>query len=532
MLEDVLKEWGAVEVTALDVYTDIFKLGEGFIQTSGEEPGEFKANPIAYWKNNDAEHGHFRIMFEDTFEDTLLELQKADFAILNGLTYFGRRNVQSHVSKMYALPFDLDDVTDKTLANFLSGAIIGGAYPVPQYIALSGHGIHLYYVFERPIPLFPNLKLQLKDLKYALTKKLWNQYTSMSEEPQYQGINQGFRVLGGKTKDDAIDSKVRVFRLNEHPTNLDQLCEFVPDEFRVDEDKLFKESKLTLAEAKKKYPEWYEKVVIKRDRTPKKWDIAGKVNGDNPYALYDWWKRQIQEGAAYGRRYFNIMCLAIYGIKCGVPYEKVEEDAYALIPFMNSLKIDKPFTIEDVDVALECYDFRYCTFPRKDIAKISGIDIKENPRNYRSMKEHLQADTWINKKGRPVINICKQNRELALKFMRENGEITGRPDKSEIVNRWRKENPDGRKVDCIRETGLSKNTVYKWWNGEEEYYRMKELEKKSSTEIIEELDNNLGEVIYESKEQEEIANLLAKSLIKLDEEQRKKVLLELMKMEK
>ena len=145
MLCDVLLEWGAVEVSPMEVYTDIFRLGEGCLQKSGEEPGEFKANPIAYWKNNDAKHGHFRIMFEDTFEDTLLELQKADFAILNGLTYFGRRNVQSHVSKMYALPFDLDDVTEQNLRNFLSGAINGGAYPIPQYIALSGHGVHLYF---------------------------------------------------------------------------------------------------------------------------------------------------------------------------------------------------------------------------------------------------------------------------------------------------------------------------------------------------------------------------------------------------
>lgn len=27
-----------------------------------------------------------------------------------------------------------------------------------------------------------------------------------------------------------------------------------------------------------------------------------------------------------------------------------------------------------------------------------------------------------------------------------------------------KENPEGRKIDCIRETGLSKPTVYKWWD--------------------------------------------------------------------
>ena len=40
----------------------------------------------------------------------------------------------------------------------------------------------------------------------------------------------------------------------------------------------------------------------------------------------------------------------------------------------------------------------------------------------------------------------------------------GRPEKSKIVEEWRKSNPEGRKADCIRDTGLDKKTVYKWWS--------------------------------------------------------------------
>ena len=32
------------------------------------------------------------------------------------------------------------------------------------------------------------------------------------------------------------------------------------------------------------------------------------------------------------------------------------------------------------------------------------------------------------------------------------------------VFRWRQGHPEGSKADCIRDTGLSKPTVYKWWN--------------------------------------------------------------------
>lgn len=33
--------------------------------------------------------------------------------------------------------------------------------------------------------------------------------------------------------------------------------------------------------------------------------------------------------------------------------------------------------------------------------------------------------------------------------------------------RWRLDHPRGKKADCIRDTGLSKPTVYKWWDYED-----------------------------------------------------------------
>ena len=39
----------------------------------------------------------------------------------------------------------------------------------------------------------------------------------------------------------------------------------------------------------------------------------------------------------------------------------------------------------------------------------------------------------------------------------------GRPTQEQTVREWRRFHPNGKKADCIRETGLSKPTVYKWW---------------------------------------------------------------------
>lgn len=450
MLADIIKDWSGVEVSAMDVYRDMFHLGEGFIQKENEDPGEYKANPIAYWKNKDKEKGHFRIMFEDTFEETLKELQSADFAILNGISYFGRKNVQEHASKMYAMIFDLDGVDDRKLNAFLSGAFRADAYPIPNYIILSGHGIHLYYIMEDPIPLFPNIKLQLKEFKYALTEKIWNEYTSKLKEKQKQGINQGFRVIGGKTKDGADEPVVRAFQLHGHPFSLQELGEYIPEEHRVDESKLFRESKLSLKQAKEKYPEWYEKVVVNGDRRHRKWDIAGKVHGDNPYALYDWWLKQIDSGATYHHRYFNIMCLAIYGAKCDVPEEKVRADAYGLLQFMNDIQPDDPFTEDDIESALECYDARYCTFPIKDISNISGIVIPKNKRNGRKQADHIKL----------MHTMKKLKRELGEEM--NEGRPAGSGTKEDMICQYCIEHPEATVSQIAKELGVSRTTIYKF----------------------------------------------------------------------
>ena len=222
MLSDVIESYGGEKMDPLDVYKDIFRIGEGFIQKEYEDSGSYKANPIAYYKNENEDHGHFRIMFEDKFEDIYRnELVNADFCVMNGLTYFGAKYTSDRASKMCAMIFDIDGVTDKSLNNFFYAAFNKefDYYPLPNYVALSGHGIHLYYVFEEPVPLFPNLKLQLKEFKYSLTEKMWNKNTSVDEKVQKQGINQPFRILGGKCKKNAPLDRVEVYRVNQQVMN-------------------------------------------------------------------------------------------------------------------------------------------------------------------------------------------------------------------------------------------------------------------------------------------------------------------------
>ena len=447
MLSDILRMYKAVPVSGYEVYRDIFRLGEHYIQRYNGESRNLKANPLVYYKQDNHRTGHYRILFEDEFADILAEIQQADFTLINGLSYFGRRNTIQNASKMYAIIFDLDGQTDETLTAFMSGATTEKykIYPCPNYIILSGHGIHLYYTFIEPISLYPYSKLQLKELKYALIEKIWNPYTSTIKTPQYQGINQGFRAIGGKTKIPSVYSQA--YRVREQKYTLEELMQYVPQEKRIDTDKIYKESKYTLEDAKRLYPEWYEKTILRKDTTRNLWDISGKVHGDNPFALYEWWKRQLERGASLHHRYFSIMALAIYGAKCGVPVETVRKDAFGYIEYMNLIAPTHKFTREDVKSALECYDLKYCTFPRSDIEKLTNIQIPPNKRNGRKQEEHMKVMRAIQSVTNP-----------------EWRQGNGRKSKADIVKQWRENNPNGSKSLCVKETGLSKPTVYKHWS--------------------------------------------------------------------
>lgn len=81
-------------------------------------------------------------------------------------------------------------------------------------------------------------------------------------------------------------------------------------------------SDLSLAEAKKKYPEWYEKRIVRGEKKGR-WHIKRD--------LYDWWLRKIQSGAvSVGHRYWCLSVLASYGIKCDIPEDEVLTDTLML----------------------------------------------------------------------------------------------------------------------------------------------------------------------------------------------------------
>ena len=248
---------------------------------------------------------------------------------------------------------------------------------------------------------------------------------------------QGFRLVGGVTKS---GSRTRAYETGKK-VSIEYLNDFVADENKV--TSIVYKSNLTLNKAKELYPEWYDKRIIQKQK---------KGTWTCKRDLYDWWLRRLKAEITEGHRFNGIMVLSVYARKCNIDYQELEKDAYDLFDLMESMTVreDNHFTREDIMSALEMYNDNYITYPIDSIVQRTGIEIKKNKRNYRTRATHIR--------------IVNQTRKFIRDELGENPyKNNGRKTKQDIVIEWRLEHLDGTKADCIRDTGLSKPTVYKWW---------------------------------------------------------------------
>ena len=373
--------------------------------------------------------------------DTLQELQDTDFTIMSPISYFGRQRSGKNARYLYALVFDLDGVGMPQLRDTLH-QMNKDILPKATFVVNSGTGLHLYYVLSEPVTMYPQNQKYLKELKYALTRQIWNRFTSTIREPQMQGVLQGFRVIGSSSKL-GREFPVVAYRLG-GTVELEKLLDYIPDSNGEQQriHGLMRKSRLSLAEAKEKYPDWYERRVVKKERRGR-WTVKRD--------LYDWWLHRIREEIHVGHRFYGIMTLAIYAKKCDIDEDELRQDAFALLQPYDDMSIEdiNRFTKDDIVCALEMFNEDYVTFPRDDIAKISGLSMPVNKRNWRNQEQHLQFARGI--------------REIKSK-LGEDVTGGGRPSECSRVLTWRQQHPEGRKADCHRDTGLDPKTIRKWWD--------------------------------------------------------------------
>ena len=400
-----------------------------------------------------------RLLFDDL--GMLDYVAGKEFVIASPIAFSGRTRSSKMAYQFYGMAIDLDGVevdNVKDLIYQMENEVI----PMASYIVNSGTGLHIYYVFEYPVPALPAYFDSFNALKKALSEIIWNQYTSTEKKKQFQGIFQGYRVPGTQSKF-SEDCIVTAFKVGDKVT-VNYLNSFVSDKDKADFDDM---NYTSLSEAKELWEDWYNRRIIKNEPVGS-YKLSEKEKARRR-RWFETWKGKMMKGAYDGNRHYCIGVLFNYAMKAEIPLEEALEYALEMVPEFNKLttKPGNTFTEDDVYAAEIYYDRKFIKMGRKGIERMTGIDIGETKRNHRSQKDHL-------KRARAMrdLSLSEQGRSWT----------DGRPDKRKIIEEWRKNHPSGSKNQCIKETGISKPTVYKWWNLDE--YELREQMIKEITALI------------------------------------------------
>lgn len=346
---------------------------------------------------------------------------------------------------------DLDEIYTEQDLRKLIKCFENGKILSPTIITSSGTGMHLIYRLKTPIRVFKDTysQLYLKAIKSALCKTIEIAY---GFDSKYKGrikplaLDQMTRCVGSTTKigegasnlEEAKNNACKAWLIG-NSYSLEEIFNYVKDNidagFYVSVEKEFCVSgyyNYVIAQDCKKdmindiKNKKFDKVDEPRKTVKGSKDKKYYVVSENLY--YSWLKR-CKEEVKEGSRYFAMLGLASYGIKCNIPKIEVLEDLQKLQKHYNKISKEK-ITNEDVESALKGFSLDGKYSKGETIARRCGLKVKHLKRNYKTQEEHLnnirknagrkskkaELSSFLSMQLKNGIDVSKMSvREIALK---------------------------------------------------------------------------------------------------------------------
>ena len=353
---------------------------------------------------------------------------------------------------MYAITIDLDGVDPEQLEDVFY-QMSNGSIPEATYIINSGHGLHLYYFLTEPIALYNNRLTAITKFKNALTWIIWNGYTSKFKKRDSQGATQQYRVVGSMTKLGSGYPCTAYLKSGER-VSLDYLNNFI-ENYSPDR----KIAKLVFTQSlgkeywKEHNPNWYKRVIlgekVEIKRTPRFPWLSEKM------------KELVLDYCRDGNRYNGLKLFFENAAALGVSYQECYDWAVSQLDELNSrtVKVNNEFTIDDINAAAAAYKTFNAKTPKLEtIEGVFNCHIERNRRNGRTQQEHMARLNALHNSG--LTHRGSFTADDKEKF-RKGGQAGS---KEQVIRDYIRANPKATKAQVIKATGISKPTVYKWYD--------------------------------------------------------------------
>lgn len=433
----------------------------------------------------------YKVILRHYYEENKCDVKKIDIMDIN--EYLGFNNVavspclyfenypkRQLLNKVCAFVLDIDKLRPKDLKRFFS-LFDENRVLKPTVIVNSGSGVHFYYILDKFFDVDSVDNSQNKELAEMVYNRL---YAIIRDEEKYMDaqkhwIGQDYRVVGSRTKLYQIAS---AWKLKDDFYSIDELINYcnvsLGEKKRIATKSMIKYAKSIANTLKIDYPDFedfentYKFIALHKDddyqvRQKKKEERRLKEslgNGKKKKSSSNlgWYRSTYEivlEKTVAGNRFNALKALAIiaYKEKKTVSREVFMSDLELLVDKWNKKdwKGDK-FNSANVSAIMRLYDNaeKYEDTTSEKLEEWLGWDFRRGlvKRNGRNRVDHL-------KRARAVQMVDYPERE----WINKNGRPKGSGTAEQKVKQWQLSNPNGKKVDCHRATGLDPKTIRKWW---------------------------------------------------------------------
>ena len=358
-----------------------------------------------------------------SIEDAIAFGQCRNDTLLGGCTYFNNWISKKSAKDIHTFIIDYDNAYSGVLLKALQEdwkSANGEPFAKPTYIVNSGTGLHLYFVLNEPVPNYHSMTENIDKVYRALAIQ---QSRRVYAHKQVQWFGQDFRIAGGQNK---YDWENTVFRVGEK-WDIDDLAKNVGESVH------------------------FIRYGEKRTSKPiqKRTHHKGKRQGwRTNRAFYEYSLKTCKDKTKEGNRYTSLCALSIIAWKCNVPKEELERDLLELLPIYNK-GATRQIKEKEVYSALKMWNDKAMLTQKESLEHWQGWDY--NPKIKRRVKP-LKQEAHL----RLARNQLAMMKEMGLASQ-------GRPSAEQTVRVYREEHPTAKKSEVIKATGLSKPTVYKYW---------------------------------------------------------------------